>query len=139
MKRVLVLCTGNSCRSQMAQGYLQYFAPTAEIYSAGLEARGVHPYAIRVMAEDGVDISHHQSHLVDMYLGKEFDYVITVCDHAREHCPHFPGRAIHIHRSFPDPAQASGTEQDILQVFRKVRDEIKVFCREFATKNLSNM
>jgi arsenate reductase len=129
--RILVLCTGNSCRSQMAEGYLRHFAQgRAEVFSAGLEAHGVNPYAIRVMQEDGIDISTHSSETTEAYRGCSFDHVITVCNHAHEHCPWFPaGLQIH-HRDFPDPAKAIGGEVEILKAFRDVRDQINVYCAE---------
>ncbi|MCX7768326.1 MAG: arsenate reductase ArsC [Flavobacteriales bacterium] len=133
--RVLVLCMGNSCRSQMAEGYLRHLGgDVLEVYSAGLEAHGLNPLAVQVMAEDGVDISSHTSDTLHKYEGQEFDYVITVCDHAREQCPWFPNRAKSIHRSFPDPAKAKGSEEEVLKQFREVRDSIKSFCKEFIQK-----
>jgi arsenate reductase (thioredoxin) len=130
--RILVLCTANSCRSQIAHGYLQHFAgDRAEILSAGVEAHGVHPGAIATMKEDGVDISHHTSNHLDEYLGVRFDHVITVCDNAREVCPWFPSDAEHHHHSFSDPAKATGTEEQVKDVFRKVRDEIRAYSKDF--------
>lgn len=135
LKKILVLCTGNSCRSQMAHGYLQHFAgENAQVYSAGVETHGVNPRAIKVMAEDGIDISHHTSNHVDEYANLDFDVVITVCDNARERCPVFPTRAVKLHYNFPDPAKATGTEEEILNEFRKVRDMIKEYCRELTIK-----
>jgi arsenate reductase len=137
MKRILVLCTGNSCRSQIAQGYLQHFAKDkAEVYSAGIETHGVNPKAIAVMKEDGIDISHNTSNNVDEYRNIDFDYVITVCDNAKEQCPVFPSTANQFHHNFPDPAKATGTEYEIMQQFRKVRDEIKNYCKTFVAENL---
>jgi arsenate reductase len=139
MIRVLFLCTGNSCRSQMAEGLLRYFGNDKfEVYSAGLNPSFVHPLAIKVMAEIGIDISNHRSKSVAEFLGQTFDYVITVCDKAKESCPNFPGEMKKIHWSFEDPAEASGTEEERLKVFRKVRDKIKEhilsFVKEFETK-----
>lgn len=112
MKKVLVLCTGNSCRSQIADGYLRFFAQDkAEIYSAGVETHGVNPKAIATMKEDGIDISNHTSNNVNEFRDVDFDYVITVCDHAKERCPYFPSRAELFHYNFPDPAKATGTEE----------------------------
>ncbi|MFD1145125.1 arsenate reductase ArsC [Larkinella insperata] len=129
MKTILVLCTGNSARSQMAQGYLQQFARgRADVYSAGTNPKGVNPLAVQVMAEDGVDLSSHTSDHVDKYVGKQFDYVITVCDNAREQCPVFPATAQRIHESFPDP--------DSLESFRLVRDQIREFSRQFINQKL---
>lgn len=137
MKKVLVLCTGNSCRSQLAEAYLRHFAgQDAEIYSAGIETHGVNPKAIAVMAENGIDISHHTSNLVEEYLSIPFDYVITVCDHANESCPYFPGQAKKLHHNFPDPAKAQGTDDEIMEEFRKVRDSIKAYCFDFVKDHL---
>lgn len=124
--RILVLCTGNSCRSQMAEGWLRHFVgERAEVASAGVETHGVNPRAVAVMAEAGIDISGHTSDHVDAYRGRDFDLVWTVCDSARERCPYFPAEAERVHRSFPDPAQATGTEEEVLDQFRAVRDEIR--------------
>ncbi|MCB0773738.1 MAG: arsenate reductase ArsC [Flavobacteriales bacterium] len=132
MMRILVLCTGNSCRSQMAEGYLRHLAGgRAEVYSAGIEAHGLNPRAVAVMAEDGIDISGHRSELLDAYHDLPFDHVITVCDSARERCPWFPSTAEQHHRDFPDPAKATGSEEEIRTAFKEVRDEIKAWCREF--------
>jgi len=137
MKNILVLCTGNSCRSQIAEGYLAYFATgKANIYSAGIETHGVNPKAIQVMAEDGIDISHHTSNNVDEYTSIPFDYVITVCDNANENCPYLPGNFKRFHHNFPDPAKAQGTAEEIMNEFRRVRDMIKVYSREFISENL---
>jgi arsenate reductase (thioredoxin) len=137
MKKILVLCTGNSCRSQIAEGYLKYFAGNkAEIYSAGVETHGVNPLAIVTMKEDGIDISHHTSNNIEEYRNVDFDFVITVCDNAKERCPFFPSHAKKFHHNFPDPAKAKGTEADILEEFRKVRQMIKDYCKEFVEENL---
>jgi arsenate reductase len=137
MKKILVLCTGNSCRSQIAEGYLQYFAgDKAEIYSAGIETHGVNPRAIVTMQEDGIDISNHASNNANEYQNINFDFVITVCDNANERCPYFPTSAKRFHHNFPDPAKAIGTEEEILAQFRKVREEIKTYCRKFIEDNL---
>ena len=138
MKRVLVLCTGNSCRSQIAEGYLRHFAGnSADIYSAGIETHGVNPRAIQIMAEDHIDISHHTSNHVDEYINIPFDYVITVCDNANEACPFFPGNVERFHQNFPDPAKATGTEEEIMTEFRRVRDMIKVYSHDFVKAHLS--
>jgi len=135
--RILVLCTGNSCRSQMAEAYLKHFGEGRfEVYSAGTEPHGVNPYAIRVMKEDGIDISGNESKSLDRFIDQSFDYVITVCDKAREVCPYFPGGGTRIHHSFEDPAEASGSEEEILNIFRKVRDEIKSWSRELSKEIL---
>ena len=140
MKNILVLCTGNSCRSQIAHGYLQHFANTenVKIYSAGVETHGVNQRAIAIMNEDGIDISNHTSNNVNEYFNIPFDYVITVCDNAREHCPFFPTKAIKLHYNFPDPAKAVGTEEEVLSEFRKVRIMIKEYCEDFMLKNQLN-
>ncbi len=131
MKRILVLCTGNSCRSQIAEGYLRYFANgKAEIYSAGVETHGVNPRAVAIMKEDGVDISGQASNNVNEYSHLHFDVILTVCDNAKERCPYFPGQAKRLHHNFPDPAKANGSEEEIMDEFRKIRDEIKTYCRE---------
>ncbi|NML22412.1 arsenate reductase ArsC [Pseudoflavitalea sp. G-6-1-2] len=137
MKKVLVLCTGNSCRSQIAEGYLRYFGGSkAEIYSAGVETHGVNPKAISIMAEDGIDISGHTSNNITEYAGIDFDYVITVCDHAKERCPFFPSKAQLFHENFPDPAKATGTEEEIKQQFLHARNLIKEYTKAFAEKYL---
>jgi arsenate reductase len=139
MKNVLVLCTGNSCRSQMAEGYLRHFAgDKAIVYSAGIETHGVNPKAIQVMAEDNIDISHHTSNNIDEYINIPFDYVITVCDNAKENCPYFPAKAQRFHQNFPDPAKATGTSEQIMDEFRRVRDMIKAYSKDFAELNLKN-
>lgn len=132
MKKILVLCTGNSCRSQMAHGYLQHFGKDkARVYSAGVEVHGLNPFAVGIMAEDGIDISKHTSNHVDEYQDIDFDYVITVCDNAKEACPFFPTKTKTIHHSFEDPSKSSGTAKELIAEFRKVRDEIKVFSKDF--------
>jgi arsenate reductase len=137
MKKILVLCTGNSCRSQVAEGYLRYFAGNkATVYSAGVETHGVNPRAIAIMKEDGIDISSHTSNNINEYITVVFDFVITVCDNAKERCPFFPTSAKKFHCNFPDPAKAVGTEEEILQEFRKVRTLIKNYCSEFVAHNL---
>jgi arsenate reductase len=135
MKKILVLCTGNSCRSQMAEGYLRHFAgDKAVIKSAGIETHGVNPKAIAIMKEDGIDISCHTSNNMDEYMSIEFDYIITVCDNANERCPLFPGNAIRFHHNFPDPAKASGRDEEIREMFRSTRDLIKTYCSDFVSK-----
>lgn len=136
-QKILVLCTGNSCRSQMAHGYLQHFgAERVAIFSAGVETHGVNPKAIAAMAEDGIDISHHTSNNITEYAHVAFDHIITVCDHAKEKCPYFPGTARRWHQNFPDPAKATGTEEQVMNEFRKVRDLIKTYCREFVNSTV---
>jgi arsenate reductase len=130
-KNILVLCTGNSCRSQIAEGYLRYFHnDVANIYSAGVETHGVNPRAIETMLADGIDISAHTSNHVDEYLEINFDLILTVCDHASERCPIFPSSAKRLHHNFPDPAKATGSEQEIQEAFAAVREEIKSFCQQ---------
>lgn len=132
MNHILVLCTGNSCRSQIAEGYLKHFcADDAIVYSAGVETHGVNPRAIAIMQEDGIDISKHTSNNISEYYSIPFDYVITVCDHAKERCPYFPTSAVKLHYNFPDPAKASGTEEAIMESFRSVRKQIKAYCKDF--------
>lgn len=136
-KKILVLCTGNSCRSQMAEGYLKHFAKDkAAIFSAGIETHGVNPKAVAIMKEDNIDISNHSSNQVDEYRHINFDFVITVCDNAKERCPVFPGSAKIFHHNFPDPAKATGTATEILEQFRQVRQQIKTWCQQFAADNL---
>ena len=138
MKKVLVLCTGNSCRSQVAEAYLRHFAgEKAAIYSAGVETHGVNPRAISTMKEDGIDITQHTSNNIDEYVNIDFDFVITVCDNAKERCPFFPTKAKKFHQNFPDPAKATGTEEAILEQFREVRQMIKTYSQQFVSENLS--
>ncbi len=137
LKKILVLCTGNSCRSQIAEGYLRYFAQNkAEIYSAGVETHGVNPKAIKTMADDGIDISKHTSNNINEYSTIDFDYVLTVCDHAKERCPFFPTAAKKFHYNFPDPAKATGSEAEINNAFTEVRNLIKEYCKKFVEDNL---
>ena len=129
MKRILVLCTGNSCRSQIAEGYLRHFGgEQIEVFSAGIETHGVNPRAIETMKADGIDISGHTSNNLTEYLLIPFDLILTVCDHAQEVCPVFPGNAKKIHHNFPDPAKATGTEEEIQAAFAQVRNLIKAYC-----------
>lgn len=135
-KKILILCTGNSCRSQMAEGFLKSFDPELEVYSAGTNpSKQVHPKAITVMNEVGIDISKNYPKLVDQFLNDSFDYVITVCDSAKEACPVFIGEVKNLlHIGFEDPAEATGTEEEILNEFRKIRDEIKEEFKKFYSK-----
>ena len=138
MKNILVLCTGNSCRSQIAEGYLRHFAgDKVQIYSAGIETHGVNPKAIQVMAEDGIDISKHTSNNVDEYANIPFDIVITVCDNANENCPYLPGSFKRVHHNFPDPAKAQGTPEEVMNEFRRVRDMIRSYCSDFVDQHLA--
>ncbi len=130
--KVLFICTGNSCRSQMAEGFLRHSAGgTFEALSAGTDPVGVNQNAVRVMAERGIDISEQQSKGIRPFLGHHFPYVITVCDRANERCPIFPGMMKRLHWSFEDPALATGTEEEKLAVYRRVRDEIEAHVRRF--------
>ncbi|MEO6759339.1 MAG: arsenate reductase ArsC [Saprospiraceae bacterium] len=137
MKKILVLCTGNSCRSQIAEGYLRHFAgDRAEILSAGIETHGVNLRAVAIMKDDGLDISRHTSNNLDEYQTVDFDFVLTVCDNAKERCPFFPTTAKKFHHNFPDSAQAIGTEEEIHRQFQAVRDMIKAYCQNFIAENL---
>lgn len=126
-QRVLILCTGNSCRSQMAEGFINAeLAGSWEARSAGTQpAERVHPLAVKAMAEIGIDISEGEPEPIDLYFDQSWDLVVTVCDSAREHCPVFPGPVAKLHISFPDPAEAEGTEEERMRVFRTVRDAIR--------------
>ena len=135
---ILVLCTGNSCRSQMAEGYLKEFAKdAATIYSAGVETHGVNPRAIAIMKEDGIDIANHTSNNLDEYLDIKFDYILTVCDNAKERCPFFPGISERLHYNFFDPSKVEGAEEEIHAAFTKTRNEIKAYCKAFVEKSVS--
>jgi arsenate reductase len=137
-KKILILCTGNSCRSQMAEGFLKSFDENLEVYSAGTNpAERANPYAIKAMNEVGIDISNGIPENVDKYLSQSFDYVITVCDNAKETCPVFMGDVKHrLHIGFDDPADAVGTEEEVMPVYRRIRDEIKRDFYEFFLKEL---
>jgi arsenate reductase len=131
-KRILILCTGNSARSQMAEGLLRHDAGAGfEVFSAGTRPSRVRPEAIAAMGELGIDISRQRSKSVDEFSGQKFDYVLTVCDNAKESCPLFPGETVAIHRNFEDPAALEGSEEQRLTVFRRVRDEIREYLRSF--------
>jgi arsenate reductase (thioredoxin) len=138
MKKVLILCTGNSCRSQMAEGLLASFSSNTKVYSAGTKPEKVNPFAIKAMAEIGIDISKNTSNHVDEYIAIDFDYVFTVCDNAKEICPIYPKAKQMIHKSFMDPANASGTEKEQLKVYIQVRDQISDYFKAFAKNNLAN-
>lgn len=137
-KRILILCTGNSCRSQMAHGFLQSFDPELDVYSAGTHASGkLNHKAVEVMKAAGIDISHHTSDPVDKYLGEEWDYVITVCGGANESCPAFMGKVKHrLHIGFDDPSDATGTPEFIQSEYIRVRDEIKEGFYNFYLKHI---
>jgi arsenate reductase (thioredoxin) len=134
MKNILILCTGNSCRSQIAHGYFEHFTDgrKVKVYSAGVETHGVNPRAIATMRADGIDISQNTSNHIDEYQDIQFDLILTVCDSAAERCPIFPSHAVKIHHSFPDPAKATGSETEIMAQFDAVRDEIKEYVRKAA-------
>lgn len=140
MKRILILCTGNSCRSQMAEGFLKSLDPNLEVYSAGTNpASQVHPKAVQVMKEIGIDISGGFPKSVDRFLDQSFDYVITVCDHAKETCPVFIGDVKEqLHFGFDDPAEATGTNKEILSEFRQVRDEIRNQFQQFYREKIKS-
>ena len=126
MKRVLFLCTGNSCRSQMSEGFLRHMAGDKfEVFSAGVKPTTVNPLAIKVMAEAGIDISSHRSKSAKEFIGQKFDYVITVCNNANQTCPIFPGKYEKVHWDLEDPAGAVGSEEERLIIFRRIRDQIK--------------
>lgn len=128
--KVLILCTGNSCRSQMAHGYFNHFGGSrVQVYSAGVETHGVNPWAIKAMAADGIDISQHTSNNVTEYEATQFDFALTVCDHAKEVCPIALNAEKTIHHTFKDPYGAKGTDEEILAVFAKTRDEIKEYVK----------
>lgn len=131
-ERVLILCTGNSARSQMAEGLLRHDAGDRfEVFSAGTRPGQVRPEAITVMSELGIDISDHHSKAVDEFIGQHFDYLLTVCDNARASCPVFPGQVIRLHQSFDDPAEIQGSNEERLAVFRRVRDELRTYLTDF--------
>ncbi len=136
--KVLILCTGNSCRSQMAHGFLQSFDQQIEVFSAGTQASGkLNPKAVEVMHEIGIDISHHTSDSVEKYLGETWDYVITVCGGANESCPAFLGSVKHrLHIGFEDPSESTGSNEFIMSEFRRVRDEIKDEFLNFYIENI---
>lgn len=138
-QRVLILCTGNSARSQMAEGLLRQDAGDRfEVESAGTKPSAVRPEAIAAMCELGIDISAHRSKHVDEFEGKHFDYVITVCDNAKESCPVFFGAAKRLHHSFEDPAALQGSKEERLALFRRVRDELRAYLKEFGMEAGSN-
>ncbi len=138
-KRILILCTGNSCRSQMAEGFLKSFDKNLEVFSAGTQPSSqVHPKAIQVMKEVGIDLSANYPKHSDQFINDPFDYVITVCDNAKESCPVFNGKVgKQLHIGFEDPADAAGTEEEVLRVFRKIRDQIRNDFYQFYTTNLA--
>ena len=139
MKNILVLCTGNSCRSQIAHGWLNYYTDSSkiQIYSAGIEAHGLNKMAIETMSEIGIDISHQKSNLISDYDKIQFDFIITVCDNAKENCPVFHSKnSKKIHKNFSDPSKINGDINKIKNSFKKTRDEIRDFCKNFVFENL---
>lgn len=140
--KLLVLCTGNSCRSQMAEGFLKYYAKemdiSVEVVSAGVQTDGLNPRAVVVMSEVGIDISAQTSDLADQFLDSGVTHLFSVCDHAKESCPVFPENVRKTHYSFPDPAHAKGSEDEILDVFRWTRDLIGSYCRDLLLKLSKN-
>jgi arsenate reductase len=138
MKNILVLCTGNSCRSQMAHGYLEAFASKkAAIYSAGIETHGLNPGAVAIMKEEGIDISGNTSNHVDEYAAIDFDYIVTVCDHANENCPFIPSKnAERLHHNFFDPSKVKGTKAEKHAAFEKARNEIKDYFKSFVAAKI---
>lgn len=138
-KNILVLCTGNSCRSQMAHGYLKtLLKEKAQVYSAGIETHGLNPGAVAIMKEDGIDISGHTSNHVDEYMEIPWNFIITVCDHAKENCPYLPSKtAIRLHHNFFDPSKVKGSSDEIHAAFLKARNEIKEYCKDFVEREFS--
>ena len=137
MRKVLILCTGNSCRSQMAEGLLSSFSSDTKVYSAGTKPEKVNSYAIKAMTQIGIDISKNISNHVDEYTNIDFDYVFTVCDNAKEICPIYPKAKQMIHHSFSDPADAKGTEKEQLKVYIEVRNKLRDYFKYFAENELN--
>lgn len=135
MKKILILCTGNSCRSQMAEGLLTSFTSNTKVYSAGTKPEKVNPFAIKAMREIGIDISENTSNHVDEYVDIDFDYVFTVCDNAKEICPIYPKAKQMIHHSFTDPADASGSDRQQLKIYIEVRNQLSVYFKAFSENN----
>ena len=139
MKNILVLCTGNSCRSQITHGWLNYYTDSSkiQIYSAGIEAHGLNKMAVETMSEIGIDISHQKSNLISDYDKIQFDFIITVCDNAKENCPVFHSKnSKKINKNFSDPSKIKGDINKIKNSFKKSRDEIRDFCKNFVIENL---
>ena len=139
-KKILVLCTGNSCRSQMAEAYFKYFSKKKkldiEVYSAGTNPHGVNPRVIKILCEDGINIKDQTSNHVDEFLNLNISHIITVCDNAMENCPVFPKKTIKHHHSFSDPSKTKGKPEFIKEAFRKSREEIKTFCENYLNKHI---
>ena len=138
MRKVLILCTGNSCRSQMAEALLLYFSANTKVCSAGTKPEKVNPFAVKAMAEMGIDISKKSSNHVDEYVNIDFDYVFSVCDNAKEICPIYPKAKQMIHHSFTDPADATGTDNEQLEIYIEVRNQLRDYFKAFADNNLAN-
>lgn len=137
-KNILILCTGNSCRSQIAEGWMRFYAKEkANVYSAGIETHGVNPKAIATMKEVGIDIGNHTSNHINEYKDIRFDYLITVCDHAKENCPYVPSEAKRFHHNFSDPSKKVGSEEEIKEAFAKTREEIRMYCENFVKNELT--
>ena len=132
--KILIICTGNSCRSQMAEGWFRFFLPHAKVFSGGTNPEKVNKFAIAVMQSVGIDISDYKSNSIEEYFDAHFDFVITVCDNAREKCPVFLSDSVIVHHSFIDPAKAKGTNQEKLVVYEKVRDQLKEYIFSFINK-----
>ena len=137
MKKVLILCTGNSCRSQMAEGLLSCLSNYTKVYRAGTKPEKVNPFAVKVMAKIGIDISENTSNHADEYADIDFDYVFTVCDNAKEICPIYPKAKQMIHHSFIDPADAIGTQKEQLKVYIEVRDQLRDYFKDFSEDKLN--
>lgn len=137
MRKILILCTGNSCRSQMAEGLLASFLSNYKVYSAGTKPEMVNPFAIKAMAQIGIDISKKSSNHVDEYTDINFDYVFTLCDNAKEICPVYPKAKQMIHHSFFDPADTTGTDSEQLEFYVKVRNQLNDYFKDFVKNNLS--
>lgn len=140
-QKILVLCTGNSCRSQMAHGWLDHFASLlgtgVDVFSGGVETHGLNPLAVKVMGEAGIDISQHTSNHIDEYLDKGITHAVTVCDHAAEVCPIFPQQVNVSHHNFTDPSKQKGTEEEVLPAFRKTRNEIRDYCLAYLRQHFT--
>ncbi|MFT5970841.1 MAG: arsenate reductase [Flavobacteriales bacterium] len=137
MKKILILCTGNSCRSQMAEGWMRHYAGEKAIaMSAGIETHGLNPMAVSTMKNAGIDISKHQSDLVEKYSDVVLDFIITVCDHAKESCPYIPSNAKRLHQAFSDPSKLEGNQKEIDAAFSKTCEEIRLYCESFVQEHL---
>tara|TARA_B100000768_G_scaffold175968_1_gene188069 strand:+ start:1022 stop:1435 length:414 start_codon:yes stop_codon:yes gene_type:complete len=135
-KNVLIMCTGNSCRSQIAEGFLKKLKPSTSVFSAGIETHGVNERAIKIMSEVDIDIRLQTSNHIDEYRNIHFSHIITVCDHASENCPVFSSQSIRHHVNFTDPAKVNGTEEEIMKEFRRIRELIRIYLEAFVKENL---